>query len=163
MTEHRRHRELLELAFSDLESADALLRECPELLNSADPVGETALHHLVIENHLEAVRRFARRGAAVNTCDLSKQTPLHHAAKLGYADMLRLLLSLGADPCCADENGDSPLHEAAGSRKGGTAGVSLLLAAGAPRNVRNRIGETPLDVARRRGHAASASLLESHG
>jgi ankyrin repeat protein len=63
----------------------------------------------------------------------------------------------GTNPNSADYLGDTVLHYAAAA--GLDKAVQSLLALGADPGIRNAAGETPADVARRRGYETLAKLL----
>ena len=89
--------------------------------------------------------------------------PLHLAAFFGQVDAVRLLLARGA-PC--DEPGrgwmtGTPLHAAAAGSH--AAIVTMLLAAGADPNTRQRHGFTPLHSAAANGDLPSVEALLAAG
>lgn len=70
-------------------------------------------------------------------------SPLSAAAKAHSADIVRLLLDAGADPNHRDADGDFfPIHWASNAET-----AQLLCDAGADLSLKNRAGETALDVA----------------
>ena len=127
----------------DLEAASKMLKNHPHLITETSSIGETALHYLVIENHLKGADFLIRQGAEVNTQEMSGNTPLHHAAQLGYEEMCLLLIENGAhvDACNADQ--ETPLHLAAAAGRVNI--VEALIKAGSDVRVRNDLGETILD------------------
>ena len=98
-------------------------------------------------------------------------TPLQFAISNLEADTARRLLENGANPNEVGElNGWTLLHFAidaevdqATQRQTLLSGelTCLLLDAGADASIRNRNGETPLEMARRRGHFVAARLLRT--
>jgi ankyrin repeat protein len=87
------------------------------------------------------------------------------AGHCGDIELTRLLLNAGAHPDSAGYSLDgrtvycTALHEAAG--KGFTDIVALLREKGADTTVRDWLDhETPLQVARRRGHSETVHFLE---
>lgn len=103
----------------------------------------------------------------VHSCDVwSEETPLTAAVSLGHMPAVKMLLDAGAPvnapakvqvykqyPDAAPIGFWAPLHAAA--RKGDKAMVSLLLAAGADPNGRDKKGRTPLH------HASTEETYES--
>ena len=65
------------------------------------------------------------------------------------------------EPNVKDDNGVTPLHLAAWHGYKKTA--KLLLAAGANANMRNKMGESPLDWARERSDKGMIKLLQARG
>lgn len=83
----------------------------------------------------------------VNTRGISGLTPLHWMATLGDVRGAELLLDAGAHVNAADDAGNTPLHEAVSSRQHLV--VRLLLSRGADADLRNNLGESARDIARR--------------
>jgi ankyrin repeat protein len=83
-------------------------------------------------------------------------------ARSDVADILELLLSFGADPNQRGINDYTPLHMAAA--EGDLRALPILLNAGANPRLRTRIddGETPREMAERRGLREVAELLAAH-
>ena len=127
-----------------LDVASALLDAEPELLLARTSLGETALHFLVVENQLDAVRWLFERGAALDTLSELAITPLSEAASLGHEALVDWLLESGAaldvPGLCAPV-----LVSAAGS--GNVEIVRSVVAAGAVVAVADRFGRTALHVA----------------
>ncbi len=124
------------------------------LLDGRDAAGRTPLMLALSLNRLEVVALLANAGADPFARDADGSTPMGLALSAGD-DALRALFE--KQPNRADELGDSALHYAAAL--GGEAGAALLLSLGADPTVRNASGETPADVAKRRGHGSLAELL----
>ena len=80
------------------------------------------------------------------------------AASEGNVEKVRQLLAAGADKNAQDPFvGLTPLHYAASC--GHKSVVEVLLAAGADKNLKTKSGETPLDVAKKKGHTALIDVL----
>lgn len=86
------------------------------------------------------------------------QYPLHLAAYEGRTEMLRLLVERGAWVNFQDWDGESPLHCAALMPEN-AATMRELLRMGADPGLKTKRGETPLDIALRKGHATNANVL----
>lgn len=124
-------------------------------------------------------------GVDINQPAVWGDTPLCYAAKCGQGHLLRLLLAHGADAACRGKGGNTALHAAAlaepetGMPHEGTpeecermcrkllAGyaenIRALVAAGADVNAVNDAGETPLDLAEKRGDAELIQALRELG
>lgn len=87
-------------------------------------------------------------------------TPLHYAATGGHADILRLLLEHHAYIDAASPNGSTPLMMAA--MYGSAESVRTLLEAGADASLKNDLGLTALDFAKRGHKPDSADLIAAH-
>jgi ankyrin repeat protein len=186
-------RRLIRACFESPEAARALLDAEPGLLFARDGLGETALHYLVVEDQLEAVKFLFGRGATLNTVSDVNGSPLSEAASLGYEAMVEWLLANGAE-IELEGQGEPTLLNAATS--GNASIVAMLLGAGANVDIVNDIretalhcaaesderllvtelllgagaqldairwGDTPLDVAIDNGAVATAGLLRSRG
>jgi ankyrin repeat protein len=137
--------ELIDAAELDQDRARQLLAADPELLERRNSLGETAIHHLVIENFVRGVRFLVDAGANLDTRDNFGSTPLAHAVTLGNAPMVRILLDAGADPNTTDSITETPLHIAA--RRGDAEIFAALVRAGADPACRTDTDEAPLDEA----------------
>jgi ankyrin repeat protein len=126
-----------------------------------------ALHDAAARGDLaRAEEILARHPERIERRDKGRQTPLHIAAWEGRAEMIALLLRHGADVhakwdlVASGDGGWTALHIAA---RGDVRPVEVLLAGGADINVKSEAGETPLDVAVRRGKKDTAALLRERG
>ena len=119
------------------------------------------------EGHLDAVRVLLDGKADPKTVDEPKGqyassygwTPLHLAAISDRVSIAKLLLDGGADVNAADARGKfTPLHYAAWNRNAEMA--VLLLAWNAERDAKDGEQRTPLDLAKKKGHAAVVKVLD---
>lgn len=100
--------------------------------------------------NFEEMKRIAATYAdAVTWRDKAGKTLLHHAAVYNNAAMAAYYLDRGADIAAKDNNGNRALHDAAQCAphdpgEDASATLKLLLARGAKREVRNKLGQTPL-------------------
>jgi len=93
------------------------------------------------------------------TGDRWKSTPLMEAARDGNIEIARRLLRAGARIDHPDAAGGTALHWAV--RAGQAPYADVLLKGRADQSIRDRSGETPLDIANRIHHADLVTLLES--
>ncbi|MCO5611375.1 hypothetical protein L7F22_065628 [Adiantum nelumboides] len=125
------------------------------------PSKDELLHQEVHNGNHDAVKSLRRDGASLEWVDKEGRTPLLLACARGeLLDMTITLLNLGANlkAYCAGTHGGYPLHYAA--KRGLDKTVTLLLSHGANPLAVNDDGQTPLDMARSRGHVAVVRLLE---
>jgi ankyrin repeat protein len=94
---------------------------------------------------VKAISVLARAGADVNAKDNAGRTPLHWAAADGKNEQAVELLRMSASVFSVDAKGRTPLHLAALGRS--EAVIDTLLAAGAPRAVRDSDNFTPRELA----------------
>ena len=120
--------------------------------------------------HPEDVLRLLELGADIDVRNHKGKTALHCAAKAGFLRVINLLIEKGAIIDAVDNNGETALFEAIRSTiKNGEklrAALEALLVKGADPNVKNRKGQTPLQVAQqmRRADAEKiVELLQAHG
>jgi ankyrin repeat protein len=138
-------RDLARYAVADQNAALTMLKKHPELLTAKNSTGETALHYLVVENHLDGVKFLAEQGADVNTQNNFGGTPLMDAAQLNYGDMCRFLVDHEAKVNVKDIHAETALFRAAAA--GAIVILDLLIEAGADVHARNTLDESILEGA----------------
>lgn len=141
------------------------LKECirdGSAINSPSKDGFTALHFACFFGQPEAARVLIESGAVVDVvaANPTKVMPLHSAAATRNLEAARLLLERGASGMvnARQQGGWVPIHAA--SQNGDRPMVELLLKHGADPKLANDDGKTPAMVAREKGHAEIATLLE---
>lgn len=135
----------------------------PADANIKDEDGFTPLMHAVLAEDADpaVVSVLIGRGADVNAAESHQgYTALHFAARDQNAVLVRALLDAGAEPDPVDVFGDTPLWRSVMTSAGDLTTTTLLLAAGADPNMRNRNGVSPLDLARDTGQDDIVRLLE---
>ena len=140
--------------------ADAarLLLDRGAAIDHARANGETALFGACWKNHLDAARLLLDRGADVDRRHAPHgTTPLIIACQAGNTGAVRLCLDYGADVNQTTQNLINPLFMACWG--GFHDAARLCLARGADINWVTARGQTPLSIARERGHAAMAAWL----
>ena len=114
--------------------------------------------------HPEEIQRLLALGADINIQNYKGKTGLHCAAKAGFLNVINLLIENGATVDAIDNDGETPLFEAIRSTiKNGEkqrAALESLLVKGADPNVRNRKGQTPLQVAQRMRRPEAGRIVE---
>ncbi len=114
--------------------------------------------------HPDEIQQLLALGADINIQNYKGKTGLHYAAKAGFLKVINLLIENGADLDALDSDGETPLFEAIRSTiKSGEkqrAALEALLIKGANPNVKNRKGQTPLQVARRMRRAEAGRIVE---
>ncbi|KAH7964931.1 hypothetical protein HPB49_002576 [Dermacentor silvarum] len=104
------------------------------------------LHESAKRGNLQFLEECLSNKVSVNSLDKAGCTALHWAAHGGHEECARILLSIpGVQVDVQNKLGDTPLHSSAW--KGHSDIVRLLLAAGANKNVKNKEGRTPLELA----------------
>lgn len=88
----------------------------------------------------QAVQQLLAAGASPDVPDDCGYTPLMHATKKGHVECVKILLAGGADVAAVSNRGTSALHLAAEQPEI----MAMLLAAGAPVNLADDQGFTPL-------------------
>jgi ankyrin repeat protein len=122
-----------------------------EVRNASD---ESPLMLAAIKGLFDVCKRLIALDADVNK---PGWTPLHYAATAGQTMVMALLLDHHAYIDAASPNGSTPLMMA--SMYGTTAAVKLLLEAGADPNLKNSLGLTAIDFARRSNQTDSIEVI----
>jgi len=147
-------------ALGRLDRLKQCLRDDPAAIDSRSKDGFTALHFACFFGQPEAARLLIESGAAVDAvaANPTKVMPLHSAASARNLEAARLLLEHGAPVNARQQAGWVPLHAAA--QNGDRPMVELLLKHRADPKLVNDEGKTSAMVAREKGHAEIAALLD---
>lgn len=151
----------LAIRFGDVEKAQVLLKNYPDLVFRNDITGRTPLQEAAYWGQSSIARLLLTDGANVNAKDSLADTPLFDAALNGYMGTTELLIKNGAEVNFKNHYGETPLLEAA--QYGNTRIVELLLASKADVNAKDRDGVTPLHVALSNGYTNIVKFLRQHG
>lgn len=121
------------------------------------PVYDQAMHVAARKGCSELILALLAAGAAVDELNRHSNTPLHEACAAGQAATVLLLIQRGADVHARDELTKQPLHHALA--KGHLGVVQLLMNQGADPH-HNRLGESPMDWARRKNRPELVAAME---
>lgn len=124
--------------------ANALIANPKTDVEKLDAAGENAMMLAALNGDAALVKALIDKGAEVNK---KGWAPLHYAAANGHDDIVQLLLDHSAYIDADSPNGTTPLMMAARGNHLST--VKVLLDAGADSRVKNQIGMTALDFAKR--------------
>lgn len=127
--------------------------------------GETPLQAASSNGHASVVAELLNAGVNVaNTGrDVRQPSALHLAAGNGRTEVVRMLIASGAAVNARDAEGNTPLHAALDLFFVGPEAIhELLRHPQIDTTVRNESGDTPLDLARKRGFDSIVALLEQH-
>ncbi|MDR3692587.1 MAG: ankyrin repeat domain-containing protein [Fimbriimonas sp.] len=132
---------------------EAKLQE-EELSHGFEPgyvyAGKTPAFEVVVNFHREVAEFLRKSGADFRATDDNGWTILHEAVKQGDLAAVRWLLGIGLDPNAPSNGGFRPLHVAmrVGFFVPDERMVQVLVAAGAKPSLKNRSGQTPLELLR---------------
>ncbi|KAM4703927.1 ankyrin repeat domain-containing protein 22 [Rhinophrynus dorsalis] len=173
---------------NNLEEVQLLLAEDPKNLNVKDSFGgDTPLICACRRGHVRVASYLLNQKADPDLANNKERTCLHYAVRrrfsfldylliiilmpvllIGYLIMIskskqnerliRLLLGSRVDINAVDYKGNTALHYACKMKSQAT--VTLLLTAGADQRIRNKDGDTPLDIARRLKFSKIVDLLK---
>ncbi|XP_073452459.1 ankyrin repeat domain-containing protein 22 [Aquarana catesbeiana] len=162
---------------NDLDDVELLLAEDPKNLNVKDNFGgDTPLICACRRGHIKIVSYLLSMKADVNLRNNKERTCLHYAVRkrfsfldylliiilmpvmlIGYVIMIskskqnerliRILLHSGVDVNAADNSGNTALHYACKMKTQAT--IPILLEANANPYIKNKEGESPVDIAER--------------
>ncbi|KIG11404.1 ankyrin repeat domain-containing protein [Caballeronia concitans] len=134
-----------------------LLADNPNIdLEKVDPAGENAMMLAALNGDATFVNLLIAKEAEVNK---KGWTPLHYAATNGHDDIVKILLDHSAYIDAGSPNGTTPLMMAA--RGGHLSTCKLLLDEGADLRVKNQLGMTAVDFARKYNERDVAEGLQA--
>jgi ankyrin repeat protein len=128
-------------------------KECANV-NQSDPLhsNKTPLHLAALWSNANVVKILLQAGGDISARDSHGHTPLHDAAIQGDSGVIvEILKAEGVDKNALDRVGQTALHLAA--LKAIVVAVHLLMEAGVGRSIRNTIGLTAQEVARKESEA----------
>jgi hypothetical protein len=131
-------------------------KEIVEILLKADnielefknkPFGHTPLHEAIHQGNLGIIAALISQGANVNAAsEMFNETPLYLAVIIGNQAATEALLTVkDIDVNIANNQGNTPLHTAVS--RGDEVFVQLLLVKGAQKDIKNKKGRSPMDLA----------------
>ncbi|MED4531271.1 ankyrin repeat domain-containing protein [Metabacillus fastidiosus] len=143
----------------ELEEIKNILRKNPSLISGRDQYGFSILHAAVMTENEELVEYLIEMGADVNAKNNEGICPLHIVLDEGVAECL---LNNGALIDAAANNGDTPLHTQVSEGEESIDVIQFLLERGAKTVMRNKFGETPLDIAESREENLIIKILREN-
>jgi uncharacterized protein len=144
--------------FADMPKLKSMIASDPNIVNSADESGFTALHGVAGEEHYDVATYLIENGADVNAKNNEGIAPLHLAA---WPQMVELLVSRGANIDARDETGRTPLIVHAEEAE--DCGVmAALLRLGADADAADEDGNSALSIATDREELDKIQLITSH-
>jgi len=131
-------------------------------IDEKDQSGRTPLILALEFGNQEAARALILRGADMNLANSEGIVPVQIAIKKGLTELVDLFIAKKADLTVVDgRTGKSLLHESA--LRGNSSIAGKLLAAGAPKAIKDKNGYTALSYALKYGNKTTADLLRQAG
>ena len=160
---HNRRESFYSRLFGENQCAIVLvILNCDADINARDPLGRTALFRAVRNENLGVISLLLDRGADTNVRSDDGYSLLHVAAmNQQRVDIMEFLLNRYADVNTLTENGESLVHVAAGHLN--PVMLDYLVDAGAPMDIADHQGMTPLLYAASQGRFETASALVKRG
>jgi len=132
----------------DVSQVHMMLEKEPKLAYLKDKKGISALFHAVANGHASIADALLRITRQPDDVESEKGfTPLLIAATNGHTAIVRLLLEHGANPNLRNFDGVTALHNAVFEKQIEIA--RLLIEHGADPAIQDRLGNNPVDLARR--------------
>lgn len=151
------HGLMLALRGASIKVIKVLLAQASIDVNVRTAQDETPLMLAALRGFADVCVELIARDADVNK---PGWTPLHYAATGARTDILQLLLDNHAYIDAASPNGSTPLMMAA--MYGDANAVKLLVEAGADASLKNELGLTAIDFARKAQRQDSVEILAAH-
>jgi len=95
----------------------------------------------------DIARLLIENEADVNAQEIKGWSVLHFAAQSNLPDLVKLLIDKGANVNVQDDYGNVPLFKALQNSKPEKETVTLLLKAGADKDIKNKSGISPFELA----------------
>lgn len=137
----------------------AIARAEPRHVNLAGKRFRTPLMWACLRAHPDAAEGLIALGAAIEARDICGMTAYLLCAHAGRADMMHLLHTLGADTRAENTLAENALM--LGAATGHAEAVAVALSHRVSPYLRNLDWDTPLDIAKRRGHKHVILSLQS--
>ena len=131
------------------------------LAHGADPNLDSPLSEAITFDHADVAQALIAAGASTDGVESTGINLLHWATITNRAALIPVLVKAGVPLNATDDNGFTPLMYAATIDFGDTRTLDALLAAGADRSIRDSENRTPLQQARRLGHAKIETALNA--
>jgi ankyrin repeat protein len=130
-------------------------------IDQKNSVGDTPLIAACSQRKWHNAKYLIENGADVNVCGDDKFTPLNYVLQGGDMDFMKLLLKQGVKVDTRDDKGNGLVHYAVTHNK--LEMLQCLLTAGAPKDIKNNIGWTPLlmSCGDKKKHEAAKILIEA--
>jgi hypothetical protein len=133
----------------DLLQVQQYINSDKSLLKACDSDGYTALHRSASGNHLKICEYLLESGADIHALTNDKWNALHCAAFWNNYEIGSLLLQNGIDINAQTNGGQTPLHLAASQKNNRQIIQLLLMHPFINVNIRNKLNETPITIAKR--------------
>ncbi len=135
------------VAKTDLEALKKIVADGVSV-DVVDSNGRTSLMHAAIDGKETVAKYLIDQGSKLNASDGNGYTALHFAAQDYRVAIATMLLDAGAGIDPQDSYGNTPLWRATFNSQGRGEMIKLLLARGAEKNLKNKNGKAPVDLAR---------------
>jgi ankyrin repeat protein len=130
-----------------------------EDIDALDIEGRTGLFYASKDGDSEIVAELIERGSNVNIQDRNLEAPLHFAAREYQLEPAKYLIRGGAKLDVQDSNGNTPLWRAVFESRGRGEMIKLLLSAGADKDLKNKHGVSPEELAKTIGNYDISGFL----
>jgi len=132
----------------DINKVKKALESDKKIMNEKDSQGRTPLMEAIIFKKEEIAKFLIDSGADINEQDSDGWCALHFAAQEFSVAVTKLLIEKKAKIDLRDSNGNTPLFRSLFSSQGRGDIISLLLSAGANKDLSNQSGVSPYDLAK---------------
>lgn len=141
----------------DKKAVETLLKKGSSV-NEKSSYNNSALHTAIANDHTEVAKILINKGASLENIGEDQESALFVATTTNNAALMKLILkkqkSLLNTP---DNEGTTPLMEAA--KYGTKETIEVLLKAGAKKDLKNKQGQTALDIAQENKNEDAIKLL----